>query len=321
MGRPIKTAKAHAVITITNTTATTNVVTTTANLNNLGIIAGMPIILSNSIGGLTANTIYWVLEVLTNNTFTVSSTVLNANVNRTPVTLTTASGTVAATVAPVSAYFGNPAGAQWPNTNTNTYGVVGGDSAIIGNQIVGNAHLVRKGPGTIQAVTTSTTVEGNGTNFTSSDVGSILYTIDDVVIGTISSVTDADTVVLSAPASVNYTGEYKISGIEQSFIIRQKGKQKYLVKGTVTGTVSSVYTVNSTVSPQPINTIVLNSSSGAIQSVSNKSVELFTADSGTTATLVSDLSKATPALASFNGAISADPSVGIPYNIVDVDSL
>ena len=37
MGRPLKIAKAQAVITITATTATTNIVTTSANLTNLGM--------------------------------------------------------------------------------------------------------------------------------------------------------------------------------------------------------------------------------------------------------------------------------------------
>jgi len=324
MGRPIKTAKAHAVVTITNTTATTNVVTTSQNLNNLGIIAGMPIVLSGAIGGLSANTMYWILEVVSSNTFTVSATVLNANVNRTPVTLSTATGTVVATVAPVSAYFGNPSGSEWPTTNTNTYGVVGGDSTIIGNQIVGNAHLSRQGAGTIVTSTANAAVQGTGTAFVTTDAGSIVYTTTGSVLGTITSVTDSDTIVLTANASANYTGPYLLNKIEPSYIVRQKGKQKFLVKGLTTGTVSVVYTVNSTLTPQPVNTIVITSTStsgtGSVQSLSNKNIELFTANSGPVATGNIVYSEASPAIATFNGQAVANVAAGIPYPIVNISS-
>lgn len=324
MGRPIKTAKAHAVVTITNTTATTNIVTTAQNLDNLGIIAGMPIVLAGAIGGLSTNTMYWILEVVSSNTFTVSATVLNANVNRTPVTLSTASGTVVATVAPVSAYFGNPSGAEWPATNTNTYGVVGGNSTIIGNQIVGNAHLRRQGEGTIVASTASATIEGTGTAFVSADVGAIVYTTEGTALGTITSVTDGDTIVLTANATENYTGPYLLSNVEPSYIIRQKGKQKFLVKGLTTGTVSAVYTVDSTLNPQPVNTIVITSTAtsgtGSVQSLSNKNIELFTANSGPVATGNIVYSEASPAIATFNGEAVANVAAGIPYPIVDISS-
>ena len=62
MGRPLKIAKAQAVVTITNTTAATDLVTTSANFTNLGIIAGMPFVVASNIGGLVAGTLYWALS-------------------------------------------------------------------------------------------------------------------------------------------------------------------------------------------------------------------------------------------------------------------
>ena len=58
MGRPLKIAKAQAILTITDTDATTEEVTVSQNLSTLGVIKGMPFIPASSTGGLTANTTY-----------------------------------------------------------------------------------------------------------------------------------------------------------------------------------------------------------------------------------------------------------------------
>jgi hypothetical protein len=77
------------------------------------------------------------------------------------------------------------------------------------------------GQGTITATTASLNVTGVGTVFVntavSSDVGRKLYTLDNVLIGTIASVTDATTVVLTANALTAITfGEYRLGGFTKN---------------------------------------------------------------------------------------------------------
>ena len=170
MGRPLKIAKAQAVVTITATAAATDIVTTSANFTNLGIIAGMPFVTATNVGGLVAGTLYWILQVVNagaNSTFTVSATPLNANPTSAKFDLSTTSAqTVATTVAPVDAYFNNPTGPQWPATNANTYSVVGGNTAIYGKQVLANVAIGVSGTGTLYTVSTSSTkVGGLGTSF------------------------------------------------------------------------------------------------------------------------------------------------------------
>ena len=176
MGRPLKIAKAQAVVTITATAAATDIVTTSANFTNLGIIAGMPFVTATNVGGLIAGTLYWILQVVNagnNSTFTVSTTPLNANPNSTKVDLSATTGqTIATTVAPVDAYFNNPTGPQWPATNANTYSVVGGNTAIYGKQVLANVAIGVSGTGTLYTVSTSSTkVGGLGTDFATIGAG------------------------------------------------------------------------------------------------------------------------------------------------------
>ena len=167
MGRPLKIAKAQAVLTVTNTTATTNIVTVSQTLSTLGIIAGMPFVPSITTGtNLVAGTTYWILAVTGASTFTVSATPLNANPTSTPVTLTTGTTASALSVGVVDAYFNNPTGPQWPATNANTYSVVGGNTAIYGKQVLANVAIGVNGTGTLYTVSTSSTkVGGLGTDF------------------------------------------------------------------------------------------------------------------------------------------------------------
>jgi hypothetical protein len=168
MGRPLKIAKAQAVITITATAAATDIVTTSANFTNLGIIAGMPFITASNVGGLTTGRLYWILNIVdagNNSTFTVSDTPLNANPTSAKVDLSSTSGqTVSTTVAPVDMYFNNPNGPQWPATNANTYSVVGGNTALFGSQVLANVAIGQSGTGTLYGSTDSNVVGGLGTD-------------------------------------------------------------------------------------------------------------------------------------------------------------
>lgn len=178
MGRPLKIAKAQAVLTVTNTTATTNIVTVSETLSTLGIIAGMPFVPSITTGtNLVAGTTYWILSITGASTFTVSETPLNANPTYTPVTLTTGTTASALSVGVVDAYFNNPNGPQWPATNANTYSVVGGNTAIYGSQVLCNVAFGVDGTGTVFANASSNIVVGLGTDFANLATGTKLFSV------------------------------------------------------------------------------------------------------------------------------------------------
>jgi hypothetical protein len=186
MGRPLKIAKAQAVLTVTNTTATTNIVTVSQTLSTLGVIAGMPFVPSITTGtNLIAGTVYYILTVTGASTFTVSATPLNANPTSTPVTLTTGTTASALSVGVVDAYFNNPNGPQWPATNANTYSVVGGNTAIFGKQVLANVAIGQTGTGILYAATNTAYVTGIGTDLANAlSVGSIVQITSANVNGT-----------------------------------------------------------------------------------------------------------------------------------------
>jgi hypothetical protein len=205
MGRPLKIAKAQAVVTITATAAATDIVTTSANFTNLGIIAGMPFVTATNVGGLIAGTLYWILQVVNagnNSTFTVSATPLNANPNSTKVDLSATTGqTIATTVAPVDAYFNNPTGPQWPATNANTYSVVGGNTAIYGKQVLANVAIGVSGTGTLYGSDGSNVVGGLGTDLANIAAASVIQYIASngtpVTLGYVDTATGVTTVAVA----------------------------------------------------------------------------------------------------------------------------
>ncbi len=288
MGRPLKIAKAQAVITLTATNASTDVVTTSANLNNLGIIKGMPFIPASNIGGLVAGTTYWILEILSATTFTVSATELSANPTYTKVDLSAAGPvTVAATVGVVDAYFNNPiGGAGYPATNANTYGVVGGNTAIYGSQVLVGVCMGVSGTGTITVADDSPNIDGVGTDFANTFVdGTIVYDVDGNILGTIDDIANANAVfaTFAANATANVTaGSFVYGTPEAGFIVRQKGKMKYLVTGTTSGLTQACYTANVANTALLPNTFTItatyaNTITAYVQSLSDYNSEVFPA--------------------------------------------
>lgn len=416
MGRPLKIAKAQAVLTVTNTTATTNVVTVSEDLSTLGVIAGMPFVPSVTTGtNLVAGTTYWILAVLSTTTFTVSATDLSANTTRTAVTLTTGTTASALTVGFVDAYFNNPEGGTgFPTTNANTYGVVGGNTAIYGSQVLPRVAIGVNGTGTLYAATDTEFVTGIGTDLANTlSVGSVIqiasanvngtttdYTtlgfantvpglttvavantqntgniigtsgnaetliangtvrftanLGGLVAGTVyfvkaianasaftvsttlggaevdlSSATgtpDAqqDVVELTANAAVAASGSSFIyADNEAGFILRQKGKQKYLVQGGTSGLIAQCYTANLANTALTPNTMNIVSTDAAtddtyVQSLSDYGSLTFSATSGPVATGNIVLANATPVVASFNTAYAANTYGGQPYPIVTI---
>jgi hypothetical protein len=323
MGRPLKIAKAQAVLTITATNATTEQVTVSQTLANEGVIAGMPFVTASSVGGLTAGTTYWILELTGASTFTVSATPLNANPTSTPVNLSGTTGqSVITTVGLVDSGFQNPDSTQQSGgTSTNpgaSYGVVGGNTTIYGNQVVCQVAIGVTGTGTISASDSSTTVTGVGTSFTTElSVGSSLAAADGTVLGFVDSITDDEELELvdDALASVTDVG-FSYANDETGYIVRQKGKQKYLVKGLTSGLVGACYTANvanTALTPNTLNIIATyaNSSTAFVQSLSDYNMEIFGGDD--------TLPNSNPAYATFNTAYAANTYGGQPYPIVTIN--
>jgi len=177
MGRPLKIAKAQAILTLTDTDAAGDYVTvsqtlsqpTVANPEYAGVIAGMPFVPASSVGGLVGGTTYFVLQVLSTTTFTVSATTLNANPTSTPVNLSAAGPvSVSLTVGVVDSGFNNPTG------SANTYSVVGGNTGIFGPQVLAQVAIGINGTGTLYtplAVNTSNVVVGVGTDLANLTTG------------------------------------------------------------------------------------------------------------------------------------------------------
>lgn len=396
MGRPLKIAKAQAVIVITAVNGTTEVVTTSSNLNSLGIIAGMPFVTATTVGGLTAGTTYWFLQILSDTTFTVSTTPLNANPTYTPANLTDAGPvTVATTVGLVGTGFNNPAG------TANTYGIVGGNTAFYGNQVLANVAIGRSGTGTLYASDASNVVGGIGTDLGNIAADSIIQYIDssnavitlgyvDTATGTTTvAITDATAtgnflttsgnaqtlyanlpVVLNANigglvagtnyfvkaipnaaafsvsltpggANIGLTNQTAASNAlqnttllvddasanvanvafifatpEAGYIVRQKGKTKYLVTGSTSGLTAACYTANvanTALTPNTFNVIgtYANTDTVYMQNLNDINSQIFYDTANATAN--PDI------YATFNTAEDANVSAGIDVPVITIN--
>ena len=181
MGRPLKIAKAQAVLTVTDTAETGSIVTISGgNLTTsptVGIIAGMPFVVATTVGGLVAGTTYYVNSILSNTTFDVSATQLSVQ-PRTMATMTDTTGqTVKASFSVVDSGFSNPDGSNTA-TNSTTYGVVGGNTNIYGSQVLCNVAFGVSGTGNVFASTSSNIVVGLGTDFDNLATGTRLFAIN-----------------------------------------------------------------------------------------------------------------------------------------------
>lgn len=239
MGRPLKIAKAQAVLTVTNTTATTNIVTVSQNLSNLGIIAGMSFVPSVSTGNLVAGTTYWILAITGASTFTVSATQLSANPTYTPVTLSTGTTASQLSVGVVDSGFSNPDGSNTA-TNSTTYGVVGGNTGIYGSQVLCNVAFGVAGTGTVFASTSSAVVTGLGTDFANVATGTKLFALwgdgtgTPMLLGTTTSTAGNLTV---AVANTQNTGNIiGTSGNAQTLVVNSPVTFTANLGGLVTGT-------------------------------------------------------------------------------------
>lgn len=327
MGRPLKIAKAHEILTLTATTAASGSTPGFATVSGGSgtnpttyLLPNMRFTVATTTGGLVAGTTYYILKVLNGTTFTVSATDLTANPTNTAATLTTTTAqTVALTVGAVDTGFNNP------NGSGNTYGVTGGNTGSGGKQILANVAIGVNGTGTLVVTSGSNAVVGTGTAFnTQLAAGSVLTTRTGTVIGYVDSVTNAGNLVLLATATDSLSGvPFVFATPEAGYIVRQKGKQKYLVKGATSGLTGACYTANVANTAMTPNTMTLtatyaNASTAKVQSLNDRAMDIFSATSGPIATGNIVIANTTPAYASFNAAAVANAANGQPFPIVTI---
>jgi hypothetical protein len=133
-------------------------------------------------------------------------------------------------------------------------------------------------------------------------------------------------VVLTANANVVASNaSYVYANDEAGFIVRQKGKQKYLVTGGTSGLTAQCYmanVANTALTPNTMRVLATyaNSATQTVQSLSDHNAELFTATSGPVATGNIVLANATPVYVTFNTAEAANTNGGQPYEVVTIAS-
>ena len=379
MGRPLKIAKAQAVLTITATATTGSVVTIAGgNLTTtptVGVASGMSFQVTTTLGGLTAGVTYYVNSILSNTTFNASATDLSVQ-PQVMAALTDTTGQTGKVISfnVVDAYFNNPlGGAGFPATNANTYGVVGGNTGIVGSQVLTRVAIGIAGNGTFYTSSANANVFGVGTDFTSQlSAGSALqvavantngstdyvnlgfvsgavagyanielsnatatgnfltsvgnaqllfsgqplvlsaniggltagttyfartivnaaaFTVSTYVGGGNLSLADEDAesyavqdrVVLTGSASTTASNAAFIyANDEAGYIVRQKGKTKYLVKGGTTGLIAQCYTANAANAALTPNTMNILSTDAAtatkyVSSVNDYNTSVFPA--------------------------------------------
>ena len=379
MGRPLKIAKAQAVLTITDTATTGSVVTIAGgNLTTtptVGVASGMSFQVTTTLGGLTAGVTYYVNSILSNTTFNASATDLSVQ-PQVMAALTDTTGQTGKVISfnVVDAYFNNPeSGAGFPATNTATYGVVGGNTGIVGSQVLTRVAIGIAGNGTFYTSSANANVFGVGTDFTSQlSAGSALqvavantngstdyvnlgfvsgavagyanielsnatatgnfltsvgnaqllfsgqplvlsaniggltagttyfartivnvaaFTVSTYVGGGNLSLADEDAesyavqdrVVLTGSASTTASNAAFIyADDEAGYIVRQKGKTKYLVKGGTTGLIAQCYTANAANAALTPNTMNILSTDAAtatkyVSSVNDYNTSVFPA--------------------------------------------
>ena len=223
MGRPLKIAKSQTILTITATGSGLGAaVTVSQNLTTtptVGVAAGMPFIPATTVGGLTGGTTYYINAITGNHTFTVSTTQLSVQPQVLATLSTTSAQTVKATVGLIDYAFNNPnnSNTSAPSGSTQSFGVVGGNTAQYGKQTLVAVAIGQNGGGGL------TTDSGSSQFFASVDslaniaagtviqanVANINGTSTDLV--TLGTVATVDAGVLLAITNTVATGNFIVT--------------------------------------------------------------------------------------------------------------
>lgn len=206
--------------------------------------------------------------------------------------------------ATIDSGFNNPVG--------NSYSAVGGDTSISGQQLLTTVAISVLGAGTITVANNSANITGVGTDFANTMTdGTVVTLVDGTVLGVIDDIANANatfaTFAANAAVSASDVG-YVYATSEAGYIVRQKGKTKYLVTGSTSGLTGQCVTANvadASLAPGQMNIVgtLADTSTVYLKTVNNHWASGF---------------DGTKYVASFNGAASAP--AGTIYAIIDVAS-
>lgn len=194
-------------------------------------------------------------------------------------------------------------------TNEVTVGTGETAGLVVNQPIVFSASIGGLVAGTVYYVLTIV----DGENFT---VGSQANGTDLPLLtatGTLTASQDSMTLAANAAASVTDSA-WTFADDEAGFIVRQKGRSKFLVTGVTTGLTGVCYTANvanTALTPNTMSIVATLASAATvyIDRLSDHNAEGF-----------GNVTTATPYYASFNAAAAADATPGQPYPVVTIAS-
>lgn len=228
MGRPLKIAKAN-VTTITATTITTNVVTVTSTAN---FSVGQSFVAATTVGGITGGTTYVIASIIDATNLTLADAATGAVVSLT----TTTGQSVVCQAGAVDTGFNNPAG------STNTYSIVGGNTGMVGNQVLARVAIGVTGNGTITTLAGNAEVYGAFTDFANTvSVGSAI-TVGTDTVGFVTTKTG----LISATVTATTSGTNYVTSGAQTFFVGKPITFASSVGGLAANTVYFVSTIANT---------------------------------------------------------------------------
>ena len=150
MANKLKIAKVSALPVLSDTTATTNVITVDSTTN---LTSGDRFVPASTVGGLTGGTTYFVNEVLNATTFTALNKDPSVQPQVSPTLTTTTGGSVKLSF--------NQVGEGYPSDTPQDMGVVGGDTGQQGKQLTAFGAIAVTQPGKFWFNTATTDVYGD----------------------------------------------------------------------------------------------------------------------------------------------------------------
>jgi len=150
MANKLKIAKVSALAVLSDTTATTNVITVDSTT---GLTQGDRFVPASTVGGLTGGTTYFVKEVIDATTFTALNKDPSVQPQVSPTLTTTTGGSVNLSF--------NQVDEGYPSDTPQDMGVVGGDTAQTGKQLTAFGAVAVSQPGKFWFSTATTDVYGD----------------------------------------------------------------------------------------------------------------------------------------------------------------
>lgn len=188
MANKLKIAKVSALPVLSDTTATTNVITVDSTT---GLTIGDRFVPASTVGGLTGGTTYFVNEVLSATTFTALNSDPSVQPQVSPTLTTTTGGSVNLSF--------NQVGEGYPSDTPQDMGVVGGNTAQTGKQLTAFGAVAVSQPGKFWFSTATSDVYGNkDADFTTNvSVGEQLSFVGDNIPFTVGALVTGVTYVIN----------------------------------------------------------------------------------------------------------------------------